>query len=269
MLIDYHLHTTFSADSVVEPRQAIERAIELGFDEITVTDHMDLLPAGIDDDTHILNAEKYFPALAKLQQEYRDQLTINIGVEMGLNRGMLDDCTRFVQSWPFDFVIASVHRLSYHSLRDRAFLESFGSKEALYRTYYQTIAEMLEGFDDFDVLGHLDFIRRIMPYQYSPDDLLIEQELIEKILQILINRGKGIEINTSGLRHYSHATLPHLPIILRYHELGGEILTIGADSHRIEHVGYGLKEITDLLPSLGITKLATFKNRKLTLHELG
>ena len=63
MLIDYHLHTTFSADSIQTPREAIERAIELGFDEITVTDHMDLLPEDIHDETHILNAEKYFPAL--------------------------------------------------------------------------------------------------------------------------------------------------------------------------------------------------------------
>jgi len=268
MLIDYHLHTTFSNDSIVEPRQAIERAIELGFDEITVTDHMDLLPEGICTETHILNAEKYFPALEKLQAEYHQQLTINIGVEMGLNRGMLDECTKFVQSYPFDFVIASLHRIDYQSMRNKEFLTSFGSKEGLYLAYYRLLDELLDGFEEFDVCGHIDFIRRMMPYEYASDDYFIAIDTVENMLKKLIKRGKGIEINTSGMRHYSHATLPHLPIVQRFHELGGEILTIGADSHRVDHVGYGLKSITELLPSMGITRLATFKHRQLTFVEL-
>ena len=268
MLIDYHMHTTFSADSIVEPRQAIERAIEMGFEEITITDHMDILPAEIHDDTHILDAERYFPTLESLQKEYQSELTINIGVEVGLNPGVLDLCSNFVRSYPFDFVIASLHRLNCQSLRNQEYLQSFGGKAGLYCTYYQTLSELLDGFDDFDVCGHIDFIRRVMPYQYESDDYHIGREIVDNLLKKLIARGKGIEINTSGLRHYSHATIPHLPIVSRYHELGGEILTVGADSHRIPHVGYGLKEVIMMLPSLGITKLSTFKQRQVSFHQL-
>ena len=268
MLIDYHLHTTFSSDSFLEPRQAVERAIEMGFDEITITDHMDLLPEEINDTTHILDAENYFPTLEQLQKEYQDQLTINIGVEVGLNPGMLEASSRFVQSYPFDFVIASLHRINCQSLRNQEYLKSFGGKEGLYCTYYQLLSDLLDGFDDFDVCGHIDFIRRVMPYQYESDDYYIGKEIVDNLLKKLIARGKGIEINTSGLRHSSHATIPHLPIVSRYHELGGEILTIGADSHRLEHVGYGLKEITMLLPSLGITKLSTFKKRQVSFRQI-
>ena len=268
MLIDYHLHTTFSADSIQTPREAIERAIELGFDEITVTDHMDLLPEDIHDETHILNAEKYFTALEALRDEYRAQITVNIGAEIGLNRGMVEKSAEFVRSYHFDFIIASLHRINYQSMRTPGYLASFGSKENLYRAYYHNLGELLDEFDEFDICGHLDFIRRVMPFKYEPDDYFIELEYIESLLKRLISRGKGIEINTSGMRHPSHATLPHLPIVMRYHELGGEILTIGADSHRTDHVGWGLKEITELLPSMGITKLTTFKKRKPTFVEI-
>ena len=268
MLIDYHLHTTFSADSVQSPREAIERAIELGINEITVTDHMDLLPEDIHDDTHILAAEKYFPVLSALREEYHEQITVNIGAEIGLNRGMGEKSAEFVRSYPFDFIIASLHRINYQSMRSREYLESFGSKENLYRAYYHNLGELLEEFADFDVCGHIDFIRRVMPFAYSPDDYFIELEYIESLLKRLIARGKGIEINTSGMRHYSHATLPHLPIIMRYHELGGKILTIGADSHCTEHVGWGLKELTEILPSLGITELTTFKKRQPTFVKI-
>lgn len=268
MLIDYHLHTTFSADSIQSPQAAIERAITLGIDEITVTDHMDLLPDDIMDDTHILDAEKYFPTLEKLKQQYKNEIAINIGVEVGLNRGMLTKSSEFVQSYPFDFVIASLHRINYQSMRTPGYLESFGSKENLYHAYYHNLIELIDAFDDFDVCGHLDFIRRVMPFPYTPDDYFIEIEYLESFLKRLIARNKGIEINTSGFRHYSHATLPHLPIVMRYHELGGKILTIGADSHRTEHVGWGLKELTALLPSMGITELATFKKRTPTLVQI-
>ena len=41
MLADYHVHTNFSPDSDYPMQQVIEDAIELGLDEICITDHID------------------------------------------------------------------------------------------------------------------------------------------------------------------------------------------------------------------------------------
>ena len=41
MKADFHIHTTYSADSVANMQDYIDRAIELGYKEICFTDHID------------------------------------------------------------------------------------------------------------------------------------------------------------------------------------------------------------------------------------
>ena len=50
--------------------------------------------------------------------------------------------------------------------------------------------------------------------------------------------GKGIEVNTAGFKYGLGHPNPTEAVLLRYHELGGEILTLGADAHAPEHVAY-------------------------------
>ena len=42
MLIDYHLHSQFSCDSLTNMESICQAAIAAGLDEIAFTDHMDL-----------------------------------------------------------------------------------------------------------------------------------------------------------------------------------------------------------------------------------
>lgn len=59
------------------------------------------------------------------------------------------------------------------------------------------------------------------------------------MLKKIIYNGKGIEINTAGLRYGLNATNPSAEIVLRYRELGGEIITIGSDAHYSRDIGSG------------------------------
>lgn len=48
---------------------------------------------------------------------------------------------------------------------------------------------------------------------------------------IVIENGKGIELNTGGFKKGMQEFHPCTKALKRYRELGGEILTVGSDSH--------------------------------------
>ena len=62
--------------------------------------------------------------------------------------------------------------------------------------------------------------------------------MIDEILKQLIEKGKGLEVNAAGLKYGLPFAHPHPDVLRRYRELGGEIVTIGADAHKPEHIAY-------------------------------
>ena len=83
----------------------------------------------------------------------------------------------------------------------------------------------------------------------------------DEILKELIHNGKGIEINTGGLFHLPFAN-PHKKILMRYRELGGEILTTGSDGHTPERIAHAFDKLPELLKECGFKYTTIFKNRK-------
>lgn len=68
------------------------------------------------------------------------------------------------------------------------------------------------------------------------------QDVIDEILRKLVSLGKGIELNTGGFKYGLGHPNPTEEIIRRYRELGGDIITIGADAHKPEHVAFVLQK---------------------------
>ena len=96
---------------------------------------------------------------------------------------------------------------------------------------------------DFDVLGHLDYVVRYGIEQEKEYSYRKFADEIDEILKILIKRGKGLEINMAGLKYGLPFAHPHPDILKRYRELGGEIITVGSDAHRPEHIAYEFAKI--------------------------
>ena len=78
----------------------------------------------------------------------------------------------------------------------------------------------------------------------------------------MIEHGKGLEVNTAGLKYGLPFAHPHSDIIKRYIELGGEIVTIGSDAHKPEHVAYDFEKVKSILRTCGVKYLTKFKSRK-------
>lgn len=131
-----------------------------------------------------------------------------------------------------------------------------------YLRYFEILQEMVENFNNFDVLGHLDFIVRYGPFEDKDYDFNTFKPIIDKILLRTIKKAKGIEINTSSLREPNNTFYPKNQVIERYKELGGSILTIGSDSHFNQQYGSGILKAVEFLKTIGVIEISSFTQRK-------
>lgn len=254
--IDYHMHTFFSHDSKGQPEEYIKEAINLGLDEICFTDHNDYIAGG----KWILDVESYFKYLLPLKEKYQDQITIKIGIEVGLDMLSYDVTKTLVASYPFDFVIGSIHTINLIDIAHNEYYEH-KTKDEVHELYFKTMLECVKQCDYFDVLGHLDYVRRNGPFVDKSIDYAKYQELIDEIYKLLIAKGKGIEINLSGYRVFDES-LPNYDQVKRYYDLGGRIITIGTDSHQKEYVGKHLDKALKMCEAIGFKDITTFTKRE-------
>lgn len=261
---DTHLHSSFSADSDTPPEAQIARAIELGLDGICFTDHCDYdYPENPDGSPNLnweLDIPPYLKRIQELKYEYIGELEICCGVELGLQPHLSERLKTLVRNTPFDFVIGSSHLA--HG-RDVYFKEYFAgrSEEEAYREYFTSILENLEVFEDFDSYGHLDYVVRYGPEKNRNYSYQAYADIIDEILKKLIWLGKGLEINTAGFKYGLNHPHPTEEILKRYRELGGEIVTLGSDAHRPEHLANDFDKVPEILRSCGFKYYTVFRNR--------
>ena len=74
----------------------------------------------------------------------------------------------------------------------------------------------------------------------------------------MIEKGKGLELNTAGLKYGLPFAHPQQDVLKRYKEMGGEIITIGADAHRPEHIAYDFQKASDILKAAALNIIQNF-----------
>ena len=85
-------------------------------------------------------------------------------------------------------------------------------------------------------------------------------------MKILVAKGIGMEINTSGV-DCAGTFLPSTDYLKRFKELGGEIVTIGSDAHDAVRVGQYIPEAMEIVKDI-FGYVCTFENRKPIFHKL-
>lgn len=259
MRADVHMHCGFSNDSETRPEDMVESAIAKGLSVICFTDHYDKDNLDWGDEA-IFDVESYFQKMMALQEEYRDRIDIRIGAEIGMQPYLAEYYQNFMAQHPFDFVIGSVHSVLEHDVA-LDFFQKHSDPEG-YKIYFEEMLQDVQKIKSYDVLGHLDYIVRYSNQGSKGFDLNDYMDIIEEILKQVIAHGKGIEMNMSGLKYGLGAPHPQPEIIKRYRELGGEIITVGADGHIPEHIAYDYHLADDILKSCGFKYYTEFKGRK-------
>ncbi len=269
---DYHTHTDFSEDSSTNPHDMIKKAISLGVKEYAITDHYD---PDYPEMLFEIDSPAYHKALLELEKEYESQIKIIKGIEIGIQHGSTSlKCEEEALSFPYDFIIGSFHCFHGEDLYIIDFEKYDVSK--IVPSFYEYCLNCLDEFMNFDVLGHINVIDRYLgssdyfkqegvPYFMSDNfkkTYSKSMEIIEAILDKLIKKNKGIEINTSHIRYnLSPRTVPSKDILKLYKELGGEIITIGSDAHRQNQIQEGFKDTIEYAKSFGYTYHCTYHNR--------
>lgn len=258
-LWDMHMHSQFSGDSDAPQEDMILTAMDAGLSGICFTDHLDIdYP---DNPTFFqLDLPNYVASVLALQQKYRDKFPVCLGIELGLQPHLAKLHTDILSQYPFDFVIGSSHVVHGFDPYYPAFYEGRNETDC-YLEYFESILENILAFDGFDVYGHIDYVVRYGPTKNANYDWKQYQDVIDEILKLLIEKGKGIEINTGGFKYGLGHPNPTEDIICRYRELGGEIITIGADAHAPQHIGFDFKKVPDILKNAGFDYFTVFKNR--------
>ncbi|MGN0164638.1 MAG: histidinol-phosphatase HisJ family protein [Lachnospiraceae bacterium] len=261
---DYHVHTSFSTDSDAHPREVVEAAIQQGIKDLCITDHMDCeWPE--DHNSFIFDVKEYFDTLSSLRTEYKNQLNLHIGMELGLRNepdiySLLRPHYESLSKEPFDFIIGSTHVFDYGDPYYSKFWEDRDPEDRI-NEYFEATLFNAENYDSYDVYGHLDYVIRYMPDGFHYDQNHFS-ELIEAILKTIIHKGKGIEINTSSLDKCLMETNPNASVIEMYRNLGGEIITIGSDSHSPKTLCSHFSSAADILKECGFEYYTIFRNRK-------
>lgn len=273
---DMHMHTWFSTDSEACPRDMADEAVRKGLKTICFTDHFDKddLEWG---EEGIFDVDAYFVEMQKLQEEYAGKLNIRIGIELGLRTYLKDYYEELTKKYPFDFVIGSVHNVPYKKDAEGNILYTDPAAEKLftdrtdkeaYRLMMETTLENVRTLDCFQTLGHLDYVVRYgksREKEYSYTDYA---DIIDEILKLLIEKEKGLEVNSAGLKYGLPFAHPHPDVLKRYRELGGEIITIGADAHKPEHIAYDFAKAEEILKSCGFKYYTEFFEQKPVFKQL-
>lgn len=270
MFADYHVHTQFSDDSAYPMEQVVKDAIAMGMEEICFTDHVDY---GIKEDWDCGHPIQYrgkeplanvdYPAYDRKIKEMRDkyggQIRIKMGMEFGMQMHTVSRYEELFARYPFDFIILSVHQVEDKEFWTQDFQKGRSQKEYNER-YYEEMGHLVKTYSDYSVLGHMDLIVRYDKESIYPFKKI--EPMVAKILRTVIERGKGIELNTSYHRYGLKDTTPSMDILRLYRELGGEIITIGSDSHEPEHLGAGMEEAKKVLKDLGFRYFCTYDKMK-------
>ncbi len=241
MFFDTHMHTEFSCDSHMTIQQAMKVGEELAIG-IIITEHWDrYYPTN--PEQFIFDVDKFFA----VNKQYRSD-TVLLGIEIGMQENCAQQDTQLITSYEFDQVVASIHCVQGRDIYEPTAYLGY-TKDEMMEAYLVDTIKCLELYEDFDSLGHIDYICRYMPYEDKHLNYHRHQQLWDKAFRLLIERDSSLELNTRRLSEVANVQ-QLLPLYQAYKNLGGKQITIASDAHYVEHIGRGIETVVELAQEL-------------------
>lgn len=268
-MFDNHNHSQFSFDGQRTSVEASSRAaISAGLEGICFSDHCDHYVPAMKASFEDLKPE-YFDVteqqteIDRVQNMLGDRIHILKGIEIGMYEECHDQIRNVLSCNSFDQVLASVHYIEQTDPYYGGYYEDKDWKQA-YGGYLETIYREMTWLGDFDIMGHYDYIVRYAPYPVTSIRYRDFSDVFDEMFRYLIQEGKALEINTKSYEgHRGRIVELDQDVLLRYREMGGEIISLGSDSHDSSRVGAGFSHHAGLLKNLGFRWTAHYEKRKL------
>ncbi|MDF1508719.1 histidinol-phosphatase HisJ [Robertmurraya sp. DFI.2.37] len=261
MVKNGHIHTPFCPHGTKDALQDyIEKAIQLGFTEISFTEHAPL-PDGFTDPTpnqdsamKLEKIEEYLQSIHTLKLAYKGSIRINCGLEVDYIEGFEKETAAFLNLYGhrLDDAILSVHFLKYGANYDcldyspDAFadmVDKYGSLQAIYQNYYRTLRKSI----DADLgpykprrIGHMTLVKKFQrkfPYIDEP-----KQELLE-ILDAVKEKDYELDYNGAGTaKPLCRETYPPEWVAKEAIKRGIPLI-YGSDAHQVKELKQGYENL--------------------------
>ena len=269
VLFDNHNHSQFSFDGKRTSVEASARAAaEAGLGGICFTDHCDHyvppMKASFENVVpEYFNVEEQQAEISRVQSLIGDRTRLLKGIEIGMYEECHEQIRKVLDENSFDQIIASVHYIEKTDPYYGGYYDGKDWKQA-YGTYLETIYREMKWLEDFDIMGHYDYIVRYASYPVTSIRYRDFSDIFDEMFRYLIQEGKALEINTKSYEgHRGRMVEPDNDVLLRYREMGGEIVSLGSDSHEPSRVGAGFTRHAAFLKSLGFRWTAHYESRRL------
>jgi histidinol-phosphatase (PHP family) len=251
-LVDYHTHSLLS-DGLESYEDMVLAAIEKGLDEIGFSDHVCLKPVSwalMEIDLPVMTHQIF-----EIREKYSHLITVRYGIELDYFPGREEELARIINSLPLDYVIGSVHFIDNWNFDGDQSLYGKWPNDELYAMYYQRI-QQLASSGLFDILGHLDIIKKFAVYPETD-----QSHLYEETASIINKSGIVVELNTGGLDRPCAEFNPghHWLEILRRHDV---LVTLTSDAHHPDQIARHYPAAIELLKKTGYHEIVTFNQRK-------
>lgn len=260
---DYHLHSHFSCDCKASIVEQCLSAIQKGLPEIGLTDHFDCHPG--DECSGFFRPIEWATELERARKEFAGRLIVRAGIELGEPHIYRAECQALLKSYPFDYVLGSLHWVGAEIVFDRHYFQR--APDEAYGLFFEELERMTR-VGGFDVLSHFDVVVRVGKPIYDGYDPRRYEEAIRAVLQNCIKHGIALDLNTQGLRTRCQLLTPGVEILTWYHEMGGERVTLGSDAHQPDDIAANFDMALAALRTAGLKYVTQFEQREARLVRI-
>ncbi len=250
-MVDYHMHSILS-DGKDSYEEMIQVAIAKGLDEIGFSDHVCLKP--VDWAIRLEDIPVMTRQILDLKVKYKGQIKIRYGIEMDYFPGYENELKALIDNIPLDYVIGSIHFIGDWNFDTDQSLYGKWSNDKLYEKYFTLIQQAAKS-GLFDIIGHIDIIKKFRIYPETN-----QNKLFEDTIKIIRDQNLVVELNTGGLDRPCTEFTPS-PQILELCYKHHVPVTLSSDAHRAVQIARHYESATDLFSQIGYTEIARFSNR--------
>lgn len=263
MIATYHNHTNWS-DGVASLDEIVERAVELGVDELGISDHYVLHPSGLVPEWSMAPETVGAYAERVLSHRGNDDLAIRLGLEIDYFPGHENAIRGALAGIPFDYLIGSVHEVDGFGIDARA--ETWNEldedeQNEKHRAYWRA-ERMLAESGLFTIVAHLDLSKK---FGHRPTIDLRDE--IARTLDAIAASGLVVELNTAGWHKPCRDGYPSLDILKQCRQRRIPV-TLSSDAHDPDHLLRDFTRGRDRLREAGYTEIARFAGGEVTFESL-
>jgi histidinol-phosphatase (PHP family) len=258
---DGHIHSPFCPHGTKDNMENyVEKAIKLGFEEISFTEHAPF-PNGFVDSTptedsamSMYELEEYLIEVKKLKIEFNKKIKINVGLEIDYIEGFEEETKYFLNKYgpQLDDAILSVHFLKNGSRYDcvdyspdlfNKMISNYGSIDQIYQKYFETVKKSINanlGIYKPKRMGHITLIKKF--HKKFPAKQSFEKEIWD-LLKLVKEKEYELDYNGAGTaKPLCRETYPPDWVIAKAKKLQIP-LVYGSDAHQVKELNQGINSI--------------------------